>query len=554
MRRTTGRSLIPLVLVCGAFLVSGAPSAFAGHGPWTFGGDLFAQKATTANGGPVPGKVAEECVVPGDHSTCGRGMFGGANRLGTVLLNSLDEAATSPFACPASATSRLPRGGTTTDRTSTAAPRALVFLPGTYVGGKNASGNTSGETECYDAYNQSSPSAATPGINQLGRTWQAAPTDSCADATSCVRRTYGVAFYVRDSGAVPARPCDGKVVYAGGEIEGATGGNSFKSTEYYDPHPTFRGVVNPNFNTWGPGPAMTFDRQTSTWVKLANGRILMAGGQKGSGDTGAELDTYELFDPTTCSFLDTSGSRMTQARSYHGMGVFGAGTPLAGQVLACGGWASFNAGRALKSCEVFNPGAGPVGTWTPSGNLSVERGSPGFAVLPNGRILFAGGAQSNFAATNLDSEECAGAAGPVITCDQNPRKMNGTAGTDSHIYPSVVRVGKDITGATTSAYKGLVLLCSGFRGSRLCDYYVPSGKAVPVGLTCVGGVRLGPAWCNGPGTLMRRERADFLLQELPSGGTVSTPGRVTAMGGTYGVDSQGNYLTRKNVEYLDVEK
>lgn len=538
--------IVALVTLLGGTLAVSSVPASAVHGSWSDGANLLPQSATVTNGGPITGKVAETCD-PNDASKCGRGMFGGTNRLGTVLLNSNDAPSDTPFGCPSSATSNTADASTVTSQTDANKPRALVFLPGVYVGGKNASGNTSGETECYNPY----PTTGNSG----GKAWSAARTESCAPDSSCVARDYGVAVYIPITGSGTA--CAGKVLYAGGETDKATGGQAFASSQYYDPHPTRAGVANANFNKWTAGPPAKHAFNTATWVKLNDGRILIAGGKGGQGDTGAELSTYELFRPSDCTFQDTAPStvKMTQARSYFGMGVIPSGaSSLPNWVVACGGWSNFNSGTALKSCEVFNPGTtSSVGTWkSVTGTLSVERGSAGFSVLPNNKVLFAAGAQSGFTA-NLTSEECAiggTTLAPTVTCGTS-KTMNGST---SHLYPSVARLGDIAGGVTASGIKNTVLLCGGFQGNKVCDYYVPSGT-VPSGLTCVGGATSGPAWCKGTGTDMQRERADFLLQELPAvtgTGTAVAPARVAAMGGTYGQDATGNYLTRKTVEYLDL--
>jgi WD40 repeat protein len=63
-----------------------------------------------------------------------------------------------------------------------------------------------------------------------------------------------------------------------------------------------------------------------------------------------------------------------------------------GKVLVAGGW---DASDALASAELYDPASG---TWTDTGSLATSRGNPTATLLPNGKVLVAGGYNDTFGA------------------------------------------------------------------------------------------------------------------------------------------------------------
>jgi len=106
---------------------------------------------------------------------------------------------------------------------------------------------------------------------------------------------------------------------------------------------------------------------------LPDGKVLIAGGENTSG----QIASTELYDPSTGTF-SVSASESCACN--------GVPTLLAnGMVLFSGG---FNGSVAIATAELYNPA---TGTFSPTGNLKVARAGPSSTLLPNGKVLIAGG-------------------------------------------------------------------------------------------------------------------------------------------------------------------
>lgn len=126
--------------------------------------------------------------------------------------------------------------------------------------------------------------------------------------------------------------------------------------------------------TWTPAANMNQSRDRFGGVLLPSGKVLVAGGWSGSG-----LNSAELYDPAQNTWTVTGS--MIQGRSE-----FKAVLLSNGEVLAAGGFAGvFPTAKA----EIYNPA---TGTWSATGNMTVARCNYVLAPLPNGEILVAGGA------------------------------------------------------------------------------------------------------------------------------------------------------------------
>ena len=64
-----------------------------------------------------------------------------------------------------------------------------------------------------------------------------------------------------------------------------------------------------------------------------------------------------------------------------------------GQVLVVGGLNDFNNSVALSSAELYDP---TTGTWRNTGNLKTARYLGTTTLLPNGKVLVAGGVDGDF--------------------------------------------------------------------------------------------------------------------------------------------------------------
>ncbi len=145
------------------------------------------------------------------------------------------------------------------------------------------------------------------------------------------------------------RPNCRKVVIAGGL---GSDGRPLASAELFDPET----------GTWTATGALTSARSSHTATLLGTGRILVVGGSDASGQL---LATAELFDPLTGTWTATAS--LGNARSSHTATLLPDG-----KVLIAGGVGA--GGQPLASAELYDPAAGSgAGAWTPTGPLNDAR-------------------------------------------------------------------------------------------------------------------------------------------------------------------------------------
>ena len=170
----------------------------------------------------------------------------------------------------------------------------------------------------------------------------------------------------------------GNVLLAGGGGGTLTASTGLATTEQFD----FRRLA------FTAGPTMNSARALHQAVTLADGRVLLCGGADA---LGAVLSTCEIYDPVANTFTPT-GSMLTPR-------VLHAAVRMAdGRVLVAGGTSSLldavsTITNVRNSTEIFNPA---TGTWTVSANLGGFRMLPSLSLLPNGRVLAAGGLEVSF--------------------------------------------------------------------------------------------------------------------------------------------------------------
>jgi len=137
------------------------------------------------------------------------------------------------------------------------------------------------------------------------------------------------------------------------------------------------------FTATGP---MTVPRAGHTATLLADGRVLIAGGS-----TPESAGSAELYDPTTGTFSRTGS--MTTNRVNH------TATLLAdGKVLIAGGEAPSAPYSELASAELYDPA---TGTFTATGAMLKARFGHVAALLPNGKVLVAGGGDITVASAEI---------------------------------------------------------------------------------------------------------------------------------------------------------
>ncbi len=170
--------------------------------------------------------------------------------------------------------------------------------------------------------------------------------------------------------AISVKLADGRVLVAGGIVPG---GETSRSAEIYDPATgTF---------TLVPGQ-MAVKRVLGRGVLLANGKVLIVGGQDGGSGGAGPRDTAELFDPATGTFTNVSGP-MTTDRVWPLLTRLDSGKVLVSHG-CCGGW---------NTAELYDPDAGPTGSFTPTTgqpDAGFSNATGTATRLANGRVLIAG--------------------------------------------------------------------------------------------------------------------------------------------------------------------
>lgn len=164
----------------------------------------------------------------------------------------------------------------------------------------------------------------------------------------------------------------GKVLVAGGQQAGVS--SSMNSVELYDPAA----------DKWTVIASLKGERRNHTATLLPDGRVLVAGGIVGQ--LSFALNTVEIFDPVAGTW--SSAANMNAARGSHTATLLGNGRVLvAGGLGATVGGAGGSSG-ALNSSEIYDPAAN---TWTPAGNLALDRYLHTASLLSNGNVLVVGG-------------------------------------------------------------------------------------------------------------------------------------------------------------------
>lgn len=207
-----------------------------------------------------------------------------------------------------------------------------------------------------------------------------------------VRFDFASADSFEAAGAIPAAvnygsatPLDGDVVF----IAGGKDGDLLQST--IGPNTlTYLWRANVRFAT--PGPVMTVPRFAHTATRLADGRVLLAGGA-GSAPGFAAQNQCDVFDPATQAISPVAA--MTHPRAGHAAHLLADG-----RVLVAGGVASLALalaappsmtafGTARDDAELYDPVSN---TWTPVANLmQAPRAFGGSAMRPDGTVALVSG-------------------------------------------------------------------------------------------------------------------------------------------------------------------
>lgn len=172
---------------------------------------------------------------------------------------------------------------------------------------------------------------------------------------------------------------DGTVLIVGG-LTRTVRPSDMAPSERYDP------VT----GTWSPASESSPARAAHSATRLADGRVLVAGGYTERGQTFASAATAEIYDPIAHTW--TSTTPMNDARDSHQAVLL-----RDGRVLVIGGTVSTGDGTyaGLALCEIFDPHSG---TWTATGSMARPRWNNTATVLADGAVLVTGGGWSGMVA------------------------------------------------------------------------------------------------------------------------------------------------------------
>lgn len=210
-----------------------------------------------------------------------------------------------------------------------------------------------------------------------------------------------------------------------------------------------KGITPPSpTGTWaaaGNGLGLSSPRAGAAAVQLQDGRILITGGDDGSG----AVATVDIYD-TLGNF--SAAASMNVARSNHTATLLQDGT-----VLVAGGLSS---GAATSSAEIYNPS---TNTWAAtSGSLISARAGQTATALPDGTVLIAGGDNGGSPLNSLEIyDPASGTFSKLAGSLSSPREQHAAAALST----------------------GDVLIAGGFNGSAALSttdiYSFSTGKVGP---------------------------------------------------------------------------
>lgn len=185
-----------------------------------------------------------------------------------------------------------------------------------------------------------------------------------ASSAWVITGSLNTARYLHTSTLMP----NGKVLVAGGYNWNGSA-VYLSSAEIYDPVGKLWKVTSP----------MTTTRWQHSATLLTNGLVLVAGGTH----NGVAVGTAELYNPASGTWTITGN--LKTGRWAHTATLLPSG-----QVLIAGGddGAQLNGGTTLTTAELYNP---ITGSWTLTGSMNSPHANHAAMLLPNGKVLVAGG-------------------------------------------------------------------------------------------------------------------------------------------------------------------
>jgi hypothetical protein len=145
-------------------------------------------------------------------------------------------------------------------------------------------------------------------------------------------------------------------------------------------------IYDPVAATWTATGNMTTTRQSHVATLLPNGTVLVAGGEGGVPPSGGSATPFsvqasaEIYNPVNGGWIATGS--MTRPRTFFTLTLLPNG-----KVLAAGGLDGVDTANGT-SAEIYDP---VTGQWTATGSMTTARNSHTATLLPNGTVLVTGG-------------------------------------------------------------------------------------------------------------------------------------------------------------------
>ncbi len=169
---------------------------------------------------------------------------------------------------------------------------------------------------------------------------------------------------------------DGKVFVTGGYAQ-------VQPIPVVDRYLSSAEIYDPATHTWTPTAPMSVKRAHHTATLLLNEKVLVAGGFNLDADN--EHDQYlpsaELYDPATGIW--TPIDPLPEGCSYAAATLL-----LDGRVMVAGGEVFNNGYFPISDIQIYDPSSGK---WTRWSSLTIPQQDIGAVLMPNGKVLFAGG-------------------------------------------------------------------------------------------------------------------------------------------------------------------